>query len=86
MLLAGKPVLVIPTVAEQYMLGQRVEGLGAGRLARPDDVNGVIGGLLGILRCSKYHTVAREFRERYASRNSRQIAESIVESIERLVR
>jgi UDP:flavonoid glycosyltransferase YjiC (YdhE family) len=86
LLLAGKPVLVIPTVAEQYMLGQRVEAMGTGVLARPDDSDDMIGGLLRILRCDEYRIAAGRFRDRYRSTNPAQVAAAIVESIERVLR
>ncbi|MEX2139420.1 MAG: hypothetical protein WD894_09175 [Pirellulales bacterium] len=84
-LLAGKPVLVIPTVTEQYMLGQRVEALGGGGLARPDDLDAVIGGLLGVLRDGTFSAAARRFQMRYAHINSDDTAPRIVDRIEQLV-
>jgi hypothetical protein len=85
MLLAGKPVMVIPTVAEQYMLGQRVEAMGAGRLARPDDLDAVIGGLLALLRSNSYRDKAKRFSDRHRSINTAPITDGIVESIENSV-
>lgn len=86
MLLAGKPVLVVPTVAEQYMLGRRVEALGAGRLARPDDTDGPIGGLLTLLRTNSYRDAARKFGSRYRSMSTEHAAAAIVDAIECFVR
>jgi hypothetical protein len=83
MLLAGKPVLVVPTVAEQYMLGQRVEALGAGVLARPDDADAIVGGLHRLLRDRSTTDGARRFRVKYARRTSEGVVEEIVSGIER---
>ena len=86
MLLAGKPVLVIPTVAEQYMLGQRVEALGARRLARPDHLDAVIEGLLTLLRDQSIRECALRFKEKYSTHDSDLIVYQIVVRLEELAR
>ena len=79
----AQTVLVVPTVTEQHMLGERVEALGVGRLVRPDDLEGVIGGLVRLLRENRYRKAAAAFKARYASVNRENIVSGVVTSIER---
>jgi UDP:flavonoid glycosyltransferase YjiC (YdhE family) len=81
-LLAGKPVLVIPTVTEQYLLGQRLEAFGGGATARPDNLDAVIGGLLRLLRDEDYRNSARRFQARYATIGSEQAVADIAATID----
>jgi UDP:flavonoid glycosyltransferase YjiC (YdhE family) len=66
-LLAGKPVLTVPILMEQYLLGRRVAESGAARLAEPHDLDLIVGNLRRLLHEHSHAAQARRFRDRYAT-------------------
>ncbi len=62
-LMAGCPTLLFPTQTEQYMLGQVVERLGCGMIARP---NGVAEALDRLLEETSYRAAAQAFANKCA--------------------
>ena len=66
-LLAGVPVLLLPTQAEQFLISRRVAATGAGinaaQLRRPSNYSAVIASMLG---ASPYREAARAFAARHA--------------------
>ena len=65
-LLAGKPQLVVPSSLETYLVGRRLELLGAG-LSAPHRAPGDLHGKLdAVLRRREFHRAAGRFASRYA--------------------
>ena len=67
MLLAGKPVLQVPSAMEQYMTAEAVRRLGAGEQGSADDPESIRRGISAILTGERYARAARQFAERYAA-------------------
>ena len=66
-LLAGKPVLLLPTQLEQFLIMRRVVRFGAGLGISPEAPNPDYASALGALtEKAGYAAKAREFAERYA--------------------
>ena len=81
-LLAGKPVLVMPLDLEKYMLGRRVEQLGAGLAAPGLLPAGMIGKLQALLNDARYRQAAEQFAARYAGGTAEREPEALAEMIE----
>jgi UDP:flavonoid glycosyltransferase YjiC (YdhE family) len=66
-LLAGKPVLLLPTQLEQFLIMRRLVRYGAGLGIAPEVPNADYASALGALaEKAQYAAKAREFAERYA--------------------
>ena len=65
-LLAGKPVLMIPIVIEQYLLARRVAETGAARLGETHELDSIIANLKTLLHDESAIAAAVRFREHYA--------------------
>ncbi len=81
MLLAGKPILQLPSHVEQYHNGLATERLEAGRMAmldRPDDIHAAIDALLD---SGEGRAGARRFAERYADHDPDRALSRVVERI-----
>jgi UDP:flavonoid glycosyltransferase YjiC (YdhE family) len=83
-LLAGVPLLLLPTQAEQFLIARRVGHTGAGinaaERARPLDYVMLIGAML---REPAYRLAARAFAQRYAGFTSQQHTVDLVDEFER---
>ena len=66
-LLAGKPVLLIPLLAEQALLSHRVEQWGAGRTASATDPAGITAALDELLQNDRFSHASRQFAQRHAA-------------------
>ena len=85
-LLAGKPLLLAPTQAEQQMLARRGEMLGAGLVVlpgeRPPDFKQLLGRVLGE---PGFATRASAFAAKYRGHDPRRAVELIADRCERLI-
>lgn len=84
-LLAGKPVLMLPMTAEQFILGQRVLALGAGRMIAGEqqcpDFAATLSGLTSQPDC---RSAARAFAQRYAGHDSAGQYNAVIRRLEHL--
>jgi hypothetical protein len=85
LLLAGKPVLMIPLTSEQYLLARRVEEGGLGLLAAANDIDAPRGALVRLLEDNSFRKAAKEFQGRYAQLDAAAIARGFAQRIEELV-
>jgi UDP:flavonoid glycosyltransferase YjiC (YdhE family) len=67
-LLAGKPVLAIPYVLEQFLHSSRMQMLGAGLVVQPGQESRIGGMLTRLLAERSFTQAAARFASRYASR------------------
>lgn len=67
-LLAGKPQLVVPSTLEKYLVGRRLEILGAGLSAPRRDPGDLRAKLRAVLSQRAYRRAAERFASRYAGR------------------
>jgi UDP:flavonoid glycosyltransferase YjiC (YdhE family) len=85
MLIAGVPLLLLPTQLEQFLLAKRVEALGAGITVNPEvpppDYAAVIRRMLDM---PGYREHARMFAKIYAGFNQNEQQENIVDRIEKI--
>lgn len=85
-LLAGVPVLLLPTQTEQFLISRRVAATGAGinaaQLRRPADYAAVIASMLG---ASPYQVAAQAFAKRHADFTVPQQTVALVLEFERLM-
>ena len=85
-LLAGVPLLLLPTQAEQFLIARRVGQTGAGvnaaERARPLDYAALIGTLLGD---SAQRRAAREFARRHADYTPQRHTRELADEFERLL-
>ncbi len=65
-LLAGKPQLVVPYTLEKYLVGRRLEMLGAGLSAPRKSPGDVVAKLRAVLTQRSYRRAAEQFALRYA--------------------
>ena len=82
-LLAGKPVLVTPLDLEKYMLGRRVEALGAGLVAPGLQPAGMTAKLQTLLEDGRYRLAAEQFATRYAGGAAERQPEALAEMMEK---
>lgn len=82
-LLAGKPLLVMPRFIEQYLRALRVESLGVGlQLARDRSPAACVHAISTILDDTRYATCAKAIAERYAGYVPKVAVERAVAAIE----
>jgi UDP:flavonoid glycosyltransferase YjiC (YdhE family) len=86
MLLAGKPMLLIPLFHEQLLLARRVEEMGAGRSAPPDDGKIIARELQKVLGSAAYTTRARVFADRYEDHHKNHRLTDLVDQMEMLIK
>lgn len=85
MLLAGKPVLLVPLTLEQYVLAERVEKLGACLRLTPGTTDHYVKTLRSLLELPRYRDAARRFAARYAGVDRKDQLDALVDSIEALL-
>ncbi len=84
-LLAGKPLLLSPFHLEQYLLGQRVAGMGAGVCLNPEQAPGDLGPVFAALLDQPSFTAnARAFAEKYAAFDQQRVVGNLVKRIDEL--
>jgi hypothetical protein len=86
MLLAGKPMLLLPLFHEQLLLARRVEEMGAGRSAPPDDGKIIARELQKLLASAAFAGRARAFAERYQDHHKTHRLPDLVDQMEMLVK
>jgi hypothetical protein len=85
MLLAGKPLLMIPRNLEQAMTARAVERLGAGLWAGRDQPDEIARKLDALLHSEQYAEAAKRFASQYADFNPQAALERAVACIETLL-
>jgi len=85
MLLAGKPVLMLPLYLEQQLIAENVAKLGAGLAADPRDRRQITEGFGEILSNRKYAKSARGFSARYADIDARRQIGEVTDRIEQVL-
>jgi UDP:flavonoid glycosyltransferase YjiC (YdhE family) len=81
-LLAGVPLLMIPTTVEQYLVAKRVEAIGAGIVIDGEiDKFGIAERLATLLGCQECRDNALRFAARYAAAGVQQAANHVVRLI-----
>lgn len=79
LLLAGRPLLLLPMQLEQFLAGNRVAELGAGLVINPEDQQPDIPGQLArLLADQQLSAGARRFAERYRDWSADRILDNIV--------
>ena len=85
LLLAGKPLLLLPLHLEQYITALRVEKLGAGIAVPSFDAQEMASALQSVINLSSYHRRARAFAARYSDWMPTSQASRAVDMIEDLL-
>jgi len=65
MLLAGKPLLLVPLQLEQRLTAERVAAIGAGRFVLPNHAHEIAVCLQDMLASTRYALAAKQFAEKY---------------------
>ncbi len=81
-LLAGKPLLMLPTQLEQFLITRRVVRMGAGLGIAPDAARPDFAAALGELGKAGYGKAARAFALRYAAQDRRAALATVVSRCE----
>jgi UDP:flavonoid glycosyltransferase YjiC (YdhE family) len=85
-LLAGKPLLLLPSHLEQFLLARRVVDFGAGILVNPEQAPGNLRDALNaLLQQPGYRENARAFATKYAAFDQQQVLNNLVRRINELV-
>ena len=85
MLLAGKPILLLPLVLEQRLTADAVVRLGAGERAAANDPAAVGQKLDGMLASDHYTAAARSFAAKYADFDPAAQVERMARRVEELL-
>lgn len=86
LLLAGKPLLLLPTLLEQGMLARRVAALGAGRVIDGAADAALLGAALqDLLADPAWAAAAAAFAERHREQRDERTLAAVIERIERLL-
>ena len=85
LLMAGKPILFIPHILDQWMQAVTVQRLGAGLLASPERPAEFAPKLSAMLGSDSYAKAARRFAARYAANDPAVIEDLLVSRIEELL-
>jgi hypothetical protein len=84
MLLAGKPMLLIPQHNEQLIMARSVERLGAAFVASDHDGKQIVAGLDAVIHDDRYSRAARAFADKYSAHRSGETLARVVDRIESL--
>lgn len=83
---AGKPVLVLPTQIEQYLLAKRVEAMGAGCLMSPkDSLNNVEDSIRGLVQERPYSEAAKAFAQSSGGLGQDSVIEKIANRVSQFI-
>lgn len=80
-LLAGKPLLVLPYTLEKYLVGRRLEMLGAGLSAPRREPGDLTAKLKAVLTQRSYRRSAEQFARRHAGRSEAEAAQRMFERL-----
>ncbi|HEY6898912.1 MAG TPA: hypothetical protein VI279_16755 [Rhodocyclaceae bacterium] len=84
-LLAGKPLLLLPSQLEQYLLASRVGEMGAGLLVNPEEPAGdLLPAIRALSQMPSYAENARAFAAKYAAFGQEKVIANLVKRIEEL--
>lgn len=84
-LMAGKPLLLLPSHLEQFLLARRVSQMEAGWVVDPEQPAADLVAVLNTLhQDSRYRTNAQAFAKRYAAFSQEQVVHNLVRRIESL--
>lgn len=86
MLLAGKPMVLIPLFHEQLLLTRRVEQMGAGQGAPPDNPHLIERAIQKVLASAAFAGRAGDFATRYADHQKMPRLEDLVDELEALLK
>jgi hypothetical protein len=85
-LLAGKPLLLMPTHLEQFLVARRVVEMGAGILVSPEQAPGDLRGALAALATqSGFRTNAQAFATKYAAFDQAKVIGNLVRRIDTML-
>ncbi len=85
-LLAGKPLLLLPTHLEQFLLARRVAEMGAGILIHPEQPPGDLCEPLAALAAQLgFKASARAFAEKYASFDQARVTSNLARRVEEIL-
>lgn len=84
-LLAGKPVLLLPLTLEQYVLTERVEKMGVGGRLTPGSPDAYVKTLRTSIESRRYRQAAQQFAARYADVDRTQQTTALVTFVEALL-
>ncbi|MGD9953589.1 MAG: glycosyltransferase [Burkholderiales bacterium] len=84
-LLAGKPLLMLPTQLEQFLIMRRVVRLGAGLGIDPSVPDADYGKAIDTLGAASHGAAARGFAQRYAGHDADAALATMIQRIERAV-
>lgn len=85
LLLAGKPLLLVPQHVEQTLVAENAGRLGAARVASMRDGDEVVAGLHEVMSEARFADAARAFAARYAGHDPAQVVEGVVDELEALL-
>jgi GT2 family glycosyltransferase len=84
-LLAGKPLLILPTQLEQFILAKRVVALGAGLMLHPKEAQGDVEvSIRQLLDNAKFTTAAQAVAQRNAIYSQANVVQNVVQRIQQL--
>lgn len=86
LLLAGKPMLLLPLHLEQQMLAARVSASGAGVVASPDKPLEIVSGLETLLQSDSLIRRAADFARTYRDHDAASATDAIIEQVQALQR
>ncbi len=81
LLLAGKPVMVVPLHLEQELIAAAVQRLGAGVTVRPKEPHDAYQQLAELLNQNKYHESAETFATKYRAGGATASVESLIDRL-----
>ena len=85
-LLAGKPLLMLPSHLEQFLVARRVVEMGAGMLINPEQPPGDLRGALEALQSNRsYRENAQAFATKYAAFDQSKVIRNLVRRIDELI-
>lgn len=79
MLLAGKPLLLMPNDSEKHLIAQRVVAMGAGLIPSMQNGDGYVGALNALTDNAEYANAARAFASNYAAHDMGVLAQQFAE-------
>lgn len=84
-LLAGVPLLMVPTYLEQVVFSRRVVQLGAGLIVEPNRIELLAGRFWRVLKDGRFRSAAKAFADRYADYDSERRQNEMVNRVECLL-
>lgn len=85
LLLAGKPLLLVPQHMEQTLVARNARRLEAARVVSMKDGDEVVTGLREVIEESRFADAARAFADRYAGHDPARVVGEVVDELETLL-